>query len=118
MFGRQAKLPIDLNVEEEYDPATKLQVHLCSHDPPHEVADMNRKATEADVKKNIEAHKRSRKSAMMQSMGRVHASLSDLWFGKRVSDAKSDVVANWISSGRVRTRLFHPLERACTNYKN
>ena len=54
----------------------------------------------------------------MQSMGRVHASLSDLWFGKRVSDAKSDVVANWISSGRVRTRLFHPLERACTNYKN
>ena len=60
MFGRQAKLPIDLNVE-EYDPATKLQVHLCSHDPPHEVADMNRKATEADVKKNIEAAQKKQK---------------------------------------------------------
>ena len=55
MFGRQAKLPIDFNVEEEYDPATKLQEHLSSHDPPDEVVEMNRKATEANVKKNIEA---------------------------------------------------------------
>ena len=44
MFGRQAKLPVDFNVEEDYDPAEKLKHHLCSHDPPDDVVAMNKKA--------------------------------------------------------------------------
>ena len=36
MFGRQAKLPIDFNLDKDYDPDKKLKQHLGSHDPPEE----------------------------------------------------------------------------------
>ena len=61
MFGRQAKLPVDFNVEEDYDPAEKLQHHLCSHDPPDEVVAMNKKAIDKAVKKNIEDAQKKQK---------------------------------------------------------
>ena len=54
MFGRQAKLLVDFNVEEDYDPAEKLQYHICSHDTPDEVVSTNKKAIDDAVKKNIE----------------------------------------------------------------
>ena len=61
MFGRQAKSPVDFNVEEDYDPAEKLQHHICSHDTPDEVVAMNKKAIGDTVKKNIEQAQKKQK---------------------------------------------------------
>ena len=60
MFGRQAKLPIDFNLEEDYDPDKKLEQHLGSHDPPEEAIAMHRKIEET-VKKNVEKAQRKQK---------------------------------------------------------
>ena len=61
MFGRQAKLPIDFNLDEDYDPDKKLKQHLGSHDPPEEAIAMNRKRIEETVKKNVEKAQRKQK---------------------------------------------------------
>ena len=54
MFGRQAKLPVDFNTEEDYDPDRKLEQHLASHDPSDEAVEMHRKVIEESVKTNVE----------------------------------------------------------------
>ena len=61
MFGRQAKLPIDFNLDEDYDPDKKLKQHLSSHDPPEEAIAMHRKRIEETVKKNVEKALRKQK---------------------------------------------------------
>ena len=61
MFGRQAKLPVDFNAEEDYDPDRKLEQHLANHDPSDEAIEMHRKVIEESVKTNVEkAHKKQK----------------------------------------------------------
>ena len=52
MFGRQIKLPI----EEDYDPAKKLQQHLCGQDPPGEVMEMNKKKNRSQREEKQKQH--------------------------------------------------------------
>ena len=61
MFGRQAKLPIDFNLDEDYDPDKKLKQHLDSHDPPEEAIAMNRRASGLSGKRRKRKRKRTRK---------------------------------------------------------
>ena len=50
MFGRKATLPIDFNVEKDYDPDKKIEKHLASHEPSKEAVAMHRKNIEKAVK--------------------------------------------------------------------
>ena len=61
MFGRQAKMPIDFNAEEDYKPEEKLEQHLASQQPSDDAVAIHRKAIEESVKKNVEKAQKKQK---------------------------------------------------------
>ena len=54
MFGRIARLPVDINAASHYDPDEKLEEFFVSDNPDEEERLAKRRATEVLVKTNIE----------------------------------------------------------------
>ena len=61
MFGRVARLPVDINTDKQYDPDRILQQILASDEPDEEERSAKRRKTEADVKANIEKAQQKQK---------------------------------------------------------
>jgi len=54
MFGRRARLPVDINAEAHFDPDQKLREFASKEEPNEEENDPKRRKMEELVKKNIE----------------------------------------------------------------
>ena len=55
MFGRRARLPVDINTEANYDPVQKLREFASQDEPNEKQNDAKRRKMEELVKANIEA---------------------------------------------------------------
>ena len=55
MFGRRARLPVDINAEANYDPVRKLREFASQDKANEEQNDAKRRKMEELVKANVEA---------------------------------------------------------------
>ena len=92
MFGRVARLPVDINTDKQYDPDRMLQQTLASDEPDEEERSAKRRKTEADVKANIE---KAIGSTMQAAATRLVTKSS-----RGTLEERRDVEGSWTSAGR------------------
>ena len=69
MFGRRARLPVDINAEANYDPDQKLREFANKDEPNEEQNDAKRRKMEGLVKSNIEAAQAKQKKYYDEKFG-------------------------------------------------
>ena len=68
MFGRIAKLPVDINLALDYDPDEKLLQYMNSEDPPDKEKE-TRKLMEENIRSNIQEAQQKQKKYFDQKHG-------------------------------------------------
>ena len=69
MFGRRARLPVDINTEANYDPVQKLREFASQDEPNEKQNDAKRRKMEELVKANIEATQAKQKKYYDEKFG-------------------------------------------------
>ena len=69
MFGRRARLPVDVNMEPNYDPDQKLMEFASKDDPNEDQIVAKRRKMEELVKENIEAAQTKQKKYYDEKFG-------------------------------------------------
>lgn len=69
MFGRKARLPIDINAEAMYDPDQKLKEFASEEEPKKEQSVAKRRIMEEMMKANIEAAQTKQKQYYDEKFG-------------------------------------------------
>ena len=72
MFGRKARLPVDINTEAVQDPEMKLRQYANKLEPDGEATACTRRKMEEQVKANIELAQNKQKKTMIRSLVPLH----------------------------------------------
>ena len=102
MFGRQAKLPVDFNTEEEFDPDVKLEKELNSHIPSKDVISTNHKGIEESMKRNVEKAQKKQKEHYDKKHG------ADSWQSVGLLVYKKDFLCKKRRGGKLDCKWMDP----------
>ena len=73
MFGRIAKLPVDINLALDYDPDEKLLQYTNSEDPPDKEKE-TRKLMEENIRSKSKKPNKNKRNTSTKNMELEHAS--------------------------------------------
>ena len=119
MFGRRARLPVDINAEANYDPDQKLREFANKDEPNEEQNDAKWWKMEGLVKSNIEAAQAKQKKYYDErSLVHHHASVLAAQYWKRISQERKEKVESWTTAGRVHTSSLQLLEKGFFNWRS